>query len=47
VHNSERSAVGVKPLVWSDNLATESYVWAKYLATSGAWYHDEKRGNVG
>src|SRR3954447_3553000 len=32
VHNSERAAVGVPPLVWSDKLAADAKVWADTLA---------------
>ena len=28
VHNSERAAVGVPPLVWSDKLANDAKTWA-------------------
>ena len=31
-HNSERAAVGVPPLVWSDKLAADAKVWAETLA---------------
>lgn len=31
VHNSEREAVGVPRLVWSDELATDANTWAEYL----------------
>ena len=33
VHNSERAAVGVPPLVWSDTLAASAQAWAEHLAT--------------
>jgi len=32
VHNRERAAVGVPPLVWSDKLAAHAKVWADTLA---------------
>jgi uncharacterized protein YkwD len=35
VHNSERAAVGVPPLVWSDKLANDAKTWAEHLATLG------------
>src|SRR5689334_13193206 len=31
-HNSDRAAVGVPPLVWSDKLAADAKVWAETLA---------------
>jgi uncharacterized protein YkwD len=45
VHNSERSAVGVLPLVWSDNLAAGAKTWAEHLATTGEFAHDPNRPN--
>ena len=33
IHNRERAAVGVPPLVWSDKLAADAQVWADHLAT--------------
>src|SRR5215212_1131077 len=39
VHNSERAAVGVPPLVWSDGLADVARVWAEHLATIGELVH--------
>jgi hypothetical protein len=35
VHNSERAAVGVPPLVWSDSLAAGAQAWAEHLAATG------------
>jgi uncharacterized protein YkwD len=35
VHNRERAAVGVPPLVWSDKLAADAKPWAEHLATLG------------
>ncbi len=34
-HNSERSAVGVQPLTWSNSLATQSQDYANQLSTGG------------
>jgi uncharacterized protein YkwD len=45
VHNSERSAVGVPPLVWSDTLAAGAQTWAEHLATTGEFAHDPNRPN--
>ena len=39
VHNSERAAVGVLPLVWSDTLAADAKTWAEHLATTGEFRH--------
>jgi uncharacterized protein YkwD len=33
VHNRERAAVGVPPLVWNDTLAAGAKTWAEHLAT--------------
>jgi hypothetical protein len=40
VHNSERDAVGVTPLTWSNNLAAGAQTWAQHLATTGQFAHD-------
>ncbi len=45
IHNSERSAVGVPPLVWSDDLAASAKTWAEHLATTGKFEHDPHRPN--
>jgi len=47
IHNHERSAVSVPPLVWSDSLAAGAKTWAELLATTGEFDHDFNRGNVG
>ncbi len=47
MHNSERAAVGVPPLVWSDDLAAQAKTWAEHLAATGQFGHDPNRGNVG
>jgi uncharacterized protein YkwD len=39
VHNSERAAVGVPPLVWSDKLAASAKTWAEHLATTAEFRH--------
>jgi hypothetical protein len=38
-HNAERAAMGVGPLAWNDQLASEARVWAKALAASGRFEH--------
>lgn len=38
-HNAERTAMGVAPLSWNDQLASEARVWAKDLAASGRFEH--------
>lgn len=43
VHNQERAAVGVPPLVWSNDLASGAQTWAQNLATSGEFAHDPNR----
>src|SRR3569623_1171234 len=40
VHNRERTAVGVSPLTWNDNLAADAQTWAQHLATTGQFIHD-------
>jgi uncharacterized protein YkwD len=48
VHNAERAAVGVPPLVWSDKLAADAKTWADYMATTHNFRHDtEHLGNLG
>jgi hypothetical protein len=40
MHNQERTAVGVAPLTWSNNLAAGAQTWAQHLATTGQFAHD-------
>jgi uncharacterized protein YkwD len=47
MHNSERAAVGVPAIVWSDDLAAQAKTWAEHLAATGQFGHDPNRGNVG
>jgi uncharacterized protein YkwD len=44
VHNRERAAVGVPPLVWSDTLAAGSKAWAEHVSQTNVLVHDY--GNV-
>jgi uncharacterized protein YkwD len=39
VHNSERAAVSVPPLVWSDKLAADAKTWAEHVATINKMVH--------
>ena len=39
VHNSERAAVGVQPLVWNNTLAAGAKAWAESLAAAGKFEH--------
>jgi hypothetical protein len=39
VHNSERAAVKVPLLVWSDKLATDAATWADHLAVTHQFAH--------
>jgi uncharacterized protein YkwD len=39
IHNSERAAVGVAPLVWSDTLAASAQTWAEHVATINEMVH--------
>ena len=40
VHNSERDAVKVAPLTWSDSIAATAQTWAQQIATTGIFDHD-------
>jgi uncharacterized protein YkwD len=40
IHNDERAAHSIPPLVWSDELAAEAKTWAEHLATTGQFVHD-------
>jgi len=40
MHNSERAAVRVAPLTWSNDLAAGAQSWAQHLATTGQFVHD-------
>ena len=40
MHNSERDAVGVAPLMWNNNLAADAQTWAQQIATTGQFAHD-------
>jgi uncharacterized protein YkwD len=46
VHNSERAAVGVPPLVWSDSLAARAQAWAEHLATIPEMVHSGPGENI-
>jgi pathogenesis-related protein 1 len=46
VHNSERAAVGVPPLVWSDTLAASAQAWAEHLATMKEMVHSGPGENI-
>jgi Cysteine-rich secretory protein family len=39
VHNRERAAVGVPPLVWNDTLAADARTYAQYLVQTGKFEH--------
>lgn len=41
VHNEARAAVGVPPLVWSDELARDAQAYADHLAATEAFEHAE------
>ena len=40
-HNSERAAVGVPPLTWSEPLAADAQSWADHLAKTGRFEHSD------
>jgi uncharacterized protein YkwD len=46
VHNSERAAVGVPPLVWSESLAARAQTWAEHLATIPEMIHSGPGENI-
>ncbi len=46
-HNKYRSAVGVPPLVWSDELARAAQVWANTLSLDAQFAHDPSVRNQG
>jgi uncharacterized protein YkwD len=39
IHNRERVAVGVPPLVWNDTLAADAKTYAEHLADTGKFEH--------
>ena len=41
VHNQERAAVSVPPLMWSEELASGAQTWAEHLATTGEFGHSQ------
>ena len=41
VHNDARKEVGVKPLVWSNNLEIDAKKYADYLASKDMFKHSE------
>jgi uncharacterized protein YkwD len=46
VHNSERAAVGIPPLVWSNKLAADAKGWAEHLAALGETFHGAPGENI-
>jgi pathogenesis-related protein 1 len=46
VHNQERAAVGVQPLVWNDELAAGAKAWAEQVATTGDMVHSDYGENI-
>ena len=41
-HNAERVRMGVPTLAWDDNLAKDARVWAKEMAATDYFEHDEE-----
>lgn len=41
VHNDARKEVGVKPIIWSDNLEIDAKKYADYLASKDIFKHSE------
>ena len=46
-HNKYRSAIGVPPLVWSDELADAAQLWANSLSSDLQFAHDPSVRNQG
>ena len=44
IHNNERAAVSVTPLVWSNTLATNAKSWAEHLANINTLQHSTGNG---
>ena len=42
VHNYARKEVGVKPIIWSDNLEIDAKKYADYLASKDIFEHSEE-----
>ena len=43
-HNRERSALGLEPLSWNDELQASAQLWADHLAENGLFEHAPERG---
>ncbi len=41
-HNAERQRLGLPLLVWDDRLASDAAVWARTMAETGEFEHDEE-----
>lgn len=46
-HNSERKAMGVPPLAWSNQLAADAQGWANELAATGRFEHSPDKPGEG
>lgn len=47
LHNNERAALGLPPLVWNERLAKSAEVWATNLSRGGALQHEYQGGQSG
>ena len=47
VHNDARKEVGVKPLIWSDNLEIDAKKYADFLASKDIFEHSEDLSELG
>lgn len=47
VHNRERAAVGVAPLIWSSELEAHAGIWAAHLAALGSLQHSNSSQRPG
>lgn len=41
-HNAARAEVGVEPMRWNPGLAADAEEWARHLAATGRFEHDER-----
>ena len=47
VHNAERAALNLPPLIWNDTLAEHAAAWAEHLAALGQFEHSPNADRAG
>ncbi|HYX46857.1 MAG TPA: CAP domain-containing protein [Sphingomicrobium sp.] len=47
LHNAERSAVRLPPLVWDNGLAVGATAWAQHMALTGVFDHSDRHARRG